>query len=96
MPTLRGVSSEWLAQFDGMPDELRQFAMEKQPATPHAIDQSVLPPGTRLRPSEATNRPSDPMSSMRILRNFAASIPGAFITPQYNLMYFIVVKVKRP
>jgi hypothetical protein len=29
---------------------------------PHAIDQFMLPPGTQLRPSEAKNRPSDPMT----------------------------------
>ena len=62
MPTLRGSSSEWLAQFSGMPEELRRFAMEKQPAIPHAIDQSLLPPGTPLGRSEAKDRPGDPMT----------------------------------
>jgi hypothetical protein len=60
MPTLRGASKEWLANFDGMPTELRRFLMEQEPARPHAIDQSMLPSGTQLVPAGTKVQPGTP------------------------------------
>jgi hypothetical protein len=49
MPTLRGASKDWLAYFNGVPDEFLRFATEQVPTAPHPLDDSLLPAGTQLR-----------------------------------------------
>jgi hypothetical protein len=56
MPTLLGSASEWLAQFDQVPSELRRAASQPSPTKRRRLDGAAFPSGTSVMSAQAIEK----------------------------------------